>query len=319
MKLQQKIKTLLHAYTAPYEHRGHKPHLFTVRSLHTLFIGLVVLQMFSMMGGTWANIETNISKQVLIDLTNQTRLENNVVTLIPDEILTRAAQARAQEMASRGYFSHVSPEGNKPWMWFDNAGYDFSYAGENLAVNFTNSEDIEKAWVNSPTHFKNLVLPQYTHIGIGIAEGLYQGNEAVFVVQFFAKPTKKQLAKIKQGLTNIETTPKNSQTQNQTMTNSSQQKVLGDSIQKTGMWFMFDNLFAGVNTLQIIILYSLLIAIILIFMVAVRMHVQPKYKEILIDTLFIVVILVFLIWYHNQNTVNPQITTDNYSAIEIRE
>ena len=108
--------------------------------------------------------------------------------------------------------------------------------------------------------FKNLVLPQYTHIGIGIAEGLYQGNEAVFVVQFFAKPTKKQLAKIKQGLTNIETTPKNSQTQNQTMTNSSQQKVLGDSIQKTGMWFMFDNLFAGVNTLQIIILYSLLTA-----------------------------------------------------------
>jgi hypothetical protein len=80
----------------------------------------------------------------------------------------------------------VTPDGKQPWYWFDLVGYPYTYAGENLAVNFTDSKDVENAWMASPTHHANLVKPQYTQVGIGVAQGRYQGKEATFVVQFFA-------------------------------------------------------------------------------------------------------------------------------------
>jgi hypothetical protein len=42
--------------------------------------------------------------------------------------------------------------------------------------------------MNSPAHRANIVKPQYTEIGIGVASGIYQGRPATFVVQFFGTP-----------------------------------------------------------------------------------------------------------------------------------
>jgi len=91
-------------------------------------------------------------------------------------------------MASKGYFAHYSPSGLSPWYWFTKAGYSYKKAGENLAVNFKDSDDVVRAWMNSPTHKANIVKEGYTEIGIGIAEGVYQGKKATFVVQLFAAP-----------------------------------------------------------------------------------------------------------------------------------
>lgn len=93
-------------------------------------------------------------------------------------------------MAARGYFSHDTPEGKKPWQWIDEVGYEYQYSGQNLAVNFTESKEVQEAWMNSPTHRANIVKPQYTEIGIGTAEGMYKGEKVTFVVQFFATPMK---------------------------------------------------------------------------------------------------------------------------------
>ena len=56
------------------------------------------------------------------------------------------------DMAEKSYFAHTSPEGLTPWYWITLAGYRFSLAGENLAIDFTESEDVENAWMNSPAH-----------------------------------------------------------------------------------------------------------------------------------------------------------------------
>lgn len=125
---------------------------------------------------------------LVIGLTNKARLENQLPAVKTNDLLTLAAQTKAQDMALKGYFAHISPEGTKPWFWLDQAGYRYRYAGENLAVNFSDSERMVKAWRSSPAHNMNLLGPRYTEIGVGTATGLYQGKPALFVVQFFASP-----------------------------------------------------------------------------------------------------------------------------------
>ena len=129
-----------------------------------------------------------IYASVLIKLTNRDRVLANVEELRVSPVLERAAQMKADDMANRGYFSHNTPEGETPWYWFDKAGYKYKYAGENLAVNFNESEDVQTAWMNSRGHFLNIINPKYTEIGIATSTGIYKGREAVFVVQMFGTP-----------------------------------------------------------------------------------------------------------------------------------
>lgn len=125
---------------------------------------------------------------VLVDLANEDRTELSLPELKTNPLLTQAAQAKANDMAAKGYFSHSTPEGYDSWHWFRQAGYDYRFAGENLAVNFSDSSEVEAAWMASPTHRDNIVSPRYTEIGIATAVGTYQGRETVFVVQMFGMP-----------------------------------------------------------------------------------------------------------------------------------
>lgn len=132
---------------------------------------------------------------VLVDLTNADRAGEGLHGLSVNPTLVKAAQAKADDMARAGYFAHNSPDGKTPWYWFGQAGYQFSYAGENLAVFFGDSEDVERAWMNSPSHRANIMNSRFSEIGIATSEGLYQGQKTVFVVQMFGAPSiKKPLA-----------------------------------------------------------------------------------------------------------------------------
>jgi uncharacterized protein YkwD len=124
----------------------------------------------------------------LVSLTNEDRSDTGLGTLTVNPVLVAAAQAKANDMASKGYFAHVSPDGRTSWSWFKDAGYAFSYAGENLAVDFTDSGDVNTAWLNSPTHRANIMNGHFTEIGIATAEGEYQGHKTTFVVQMFGTP-----------------------------------------------------------------------------------------------------------------------------------
>jgi hypothetical protein len=140
-----------------------------VREMHTPYVAAVIAS-------------------VLVNLANQDREALALPTLEADPLLTAAAQAKADDMAEKGYFSHTTPEGYDSWHWFEEVGYKYQYAGENLAVNFVDSSDVQKAWMNSPTHRDNIVNPKYTEIGIATAVGVYEGRQAVFAVQMFGRP-----------------------------------------------------------------------------------------------------------------------------------
>jgi len=91
-------------------------------------------------------------------------------------------------MANNEYFAHYSPDGVSPWFWFGRANYNFVHAGENLAIHFTDSGDVVEAWMESPTHRANIMNGNYTEIGVGTAEGTYEGYSTVYVVQLFGTP-----------------------------------------------------------------------------------------------------------------------------------
>ncbi len=130
---------------------------------------------------------TVLSSELVLG-TNNFRSINNESDLIESPLLTVAAQMKADNMAKRSYFSHVGPKGEKPWFWFDTVGYKYSYAGENLAVDFNESEDVTRGWINSAKHKANLLNKNFTEIGVGVAKGTYEGHETIFVVQFFGMP-----------------------------------------------------------------------------------------------------------------------------------
>ena len=129
-----------------------------------------------------------IYASVLVNLTNKDRVAANISELKVNPALEKAAQMKANDMATRGYFAHNTPEGLTPWYWIELAGYKYVYAGENLAVNFENSEDVQTAWKNSRGHFLNIINPKYTEIGIATSTGIYKGRTAIFVVQMFGAP-----------------------------------------------------------------------------------------------------------------------------------
>ncbi len=127
---------------------------------------------------------------LLGDLTNQQRESENLSPLKENAILNEAAKQKADDMAMYGYFAHTSPEGKTPWYWLDLVGYKYDYAGENLAINFSDTEDVTTAWMKSPTHRANIIKRQYTEMGSAIATGTYQGRESTFIVQVYANPRK---------------------------------------------------------------------------------------------------------------------------------
>ena len=175
-------------------HKGNQHHPRALRA--NVIIGAIILVLFAevfILAQTFyvqqsAPMTASVLPAVVADLTNQQRTQNGLEALEVSPLLQEAAQDKANDMAAKGYFSHVSPSGQLPWYWFTLVGYNYQFAGENLAINFTDSQDVVNAWMLSPDHRANILKQQYTQIGIGIAEGMYQGQETTFVVEFFGTP-----------------------------------------------------------------------------------------------------------------------------------
>ncbi len=188
------FRDLLDAFI-PGEGNGYTPRFFRIRSITILGLVIVLLSAGAIGLNTFVlsnhNFTAAIISAALVDLTNDDRETLGLQALSVDQVLERAAALKAADMAEKGYFAHTSPEGKSPWYWFREAGYEFSYAGENLAVRFSDSVEVERAWMNSPSHRANISSEKFSNIGIATAEGIYEGQPAVFVVQMFGRPAER--------------------------------------------------------------------------------------------------------------------------------
>ncbi len=186
------MKKFLLKYFIPGEHNQHHPHI--LREASFAFFSFLILALFSCamlqkLTLKRTDLISTIFPKILVELANKDRVQYDLPGLKVNPLLVEAAEAKAQDMAAKGYFAHTSPEGLEPWHWFNVAGYNYRYAGENLAINFSESDDVNFAWMNSPTHRANILNEKFTEVGIASVEGFYNGKPTTFVVQEFGKPS----------------------------------------------------------------------------------------------------------------------------------
>jgi len=162
----------------------------------------IVMVVFALSFPVQAWLSPNILYQQaekIIQLTNNIRNELGVEPLIENQVLDQAALNKAQDMMINQYFAHVGPDDRALRNWLYDLKYNFRTAGENLAIGFYDANDVLDAWVASPTHYSNLIDPDFTEIGVGVVSGDYNGYETTLIAQYFGDP----IAKIDTNTENI--------------------------------------------------------------------------------------------------------------------
>lgn len=191
-RYMQKVKTFAKDYFLPHEGNDHKPKALRPKAL-TLYVAVIFavkLLVTGVLFFIYPNQATLTSKIVdsLYAITNETRAENGLEPLVVNPELVAAAQAKVDDMISANYFSHISPSGKYPWQWIDTDFYQFSYMGENLAMDFSSAQVVHSALMNSSSHRENILHSKYQDMGFALKVGEINGKETILLVQFFAAP-----------------------------------------------------------------------------------------------------------------------------------
>ena len=146
------------------------------------------LSLFALSKPAVLGYSSQISPGEIIELTNSEREKNSLAPLSLNSSLSEAAQRKAADMFAFDYWAHKSPSGREPWDFFQEVEYDYIYAGENLARDFSTPEAVVAAWMMSPTHKDNIINGQYQEIGVAVVNGTLKGVETTLVVQLFGTP-----------------------------------------------------------------------------------------------------------------------------------
>lgn len=128
---------------------------------------------------------SNINVSDLLNETNARRSAAGVGPLSINGELTNAAAGKASDMFANQYWAHTSPQGKEPWAFITGAGYNYVFAGENLARDFGDSRSVVDAWMNSPSHRENLLNSRFQDVGFAVLNGKYGDSETTLVVQEF--------------------------------------------------------------------------------------------------------------------------------------
>ncbi|MDQ3018710.1 MAG: CAP domain-containing protein [bacterium] len=176
----------------PHSRNNYHPHILSHRMLGLLSLLLMTVKIVSVsliaVSPVMSVDASAITSETVVSLANTSRAENNLPVLRTNGLLAQAAQNKANDMLARQYFSHNTPDGATPWTFIKATGYSYITAGENLAIDFTEAESVQSAWMNSPGHRANILNKSFEEIGIGISKGKFDGHDTVIVVQMFGTP-----------------------------------------------------------------------------------------------------------------------------------
>ena len=172
-------------------HHGNNHH---AKILHPGYLSVIVgifltsqffLSFFTLVSPSVLGFASDIRTERLLEVVNQRRAENGAGTVKLNAKLNEVAARKAGDMFAFNYWAHTSPSGRDPWSFFKEVGYNYLYAGENLARDFMDSDSVVAAWMNSPSHRDNLINKNYQEMGLAIVNGTLNGVETTLVVQVF--------------------------------------------------------------------------------------------------------------------------------------
>ncbi|HMO27065.1 MAG TPA: CAP domain-containing protein, partial [Tepidisphaeraceae bacterium] len=144
-----------------------------------------------------ARADVQAVAQQIVERTNAFREQQEQSTLQVNDRLTSAAQSFAEFMARTHEYSHTA-DGRQPAERATAARYEHAIIAENIAFHFSSrgfetdalAKQMTQGWIDSPGHRKNMLDPDVTEIGVGVARsenGVYYG------VQLFGRPKSMQI------------------------------------------------------------------------------------------------------------------------------
>jgi len=194
------VKKLLSLLLVPQYKNNHRALL-----LRPAFIAILILfylanqSLIGIFAGARPGVlgyASNITPEKIVELTNAERGKQGLPPLSLSDELNQAALLKAGDMFAFNYWAHESPSGRTPWDFFREANYSYSVAGENLARDFSVSDQVVSAWMKSPSHKDNIINPKYQEIGIAVVDGTINGIATTLVVQMFGTPASSQIASL---------------------------------------------------------------------------------------------------------------------------
>ncbi len=183
-------RTLAH-FLVPHSGNDHQPILLRHEALFAITFVILFIQFFSFTGISSANVlgyGTDINRARLIELTNQERQSRGLTELKESSLLDQSATLKGEDMFAKDYWAHFSPDGTSPWYFFKQVGYDYNWAGENLARDFSTSAGVIAGWMASQGHRDNMLNPNFQEIGISVQNGTLQGDQTTLVVEHLGTP-----------------------------------------------------------------------------------------------------------------------------------
>lgn len=112
------------------------------------------------------------------NMINDIRASYGAEPLAWDMNLEAVSALRSEEISE--VFSHTRPNGQS---W--NSVNSREQGGENLAFGFDDASSVVNAWVDSPTHFDNIIYPEFSRAAISI----YQTDDGIlYWAQEFGYP-----------------------------------------------------------------------------------------------------------------------------------
>lgn len=140
--------------------------------LFGLWMALVLLQPIGTSAEATTDAEISGLEAALHTSINDARAERGLRRLTRDASIDAVARAHSQDMATRGYLAHETPEGLTPPGRLARGGVTgITLAGENVGTTsrLDPNREIVGAWMASPAHHDNIVAPAFNATGIGIA------------------------------------------------------------------------------------------------------------------------------------------------------
>ncbi len=123
----------------------------------------------------------------LLERVNAVRTQHKLIELAPSQELARVARAHAEDMARRGYLSHVNPEGEDPLQRAQGAGVSgFRLFAENIGATTVSGDRVRtivEEWMRSRDHRENLLNPAFNTSGVGVVES---GSGQTIIVELYA-------------------------------------------------------------------------------------------------------------------------------------
>ncbi|NLI92092.1 MAG: hypothetical protein GX434_07720 [Peptococcaceae bacterium] len=143
------------------------------------------LEVLAAKEGGYVADSLKVQEDEVISLVNQERTSRGLWELTQNEVLSRLARLKSQDMADKGYFDHQSPTYGSPFDMMKSFGIIYSYAGENIAYGQPTAQMVMQGWMNSSGHQANILKPEFTEIGVGIAK---DSSGRLYWTQMFIKP-----------------------------------------------------------------------------------------------------------------------------------